>query len=103
MTEPAARPQLEPLEDSFSSVLCVVAHPDDIEYGTAAAVAKWTAAGKTVTYFLLTRGEAGIERGHETIAKLYAGDHFGELALECGCPARERSADGVAGGAPRPS
>ena len=28
---------------------------------------------------------------------------FGELALECGCPAAERSADGVAGGAPRTS
>jgi CRP-like cAMP-binding protein len=32
-------------------------------------------------FFVLARGEAGIERGHETIAKLYAGDHFGELAL----------------------
>ncbi|MFC7489630.1 MULTISPECIES: PIG-L deacetylase family protein [unclassified Knoellia] len=52
---------LESLTEDFSSVLCVVAHPDDIEYGTAAAVAKWTAAGKTVTYFLLTRGEAGID------------------------------------------
>lgn len=57
-------PPLEPLPEDFSSVLCVVAHPDDIEYGTAAAVAKWTAAGKTVTYFLLTRGEAGIDTMH---------------------------------------
>jgi LmbE family N-acetylglucosaminyl deacetylase len=39
----------------------VVAHPDDIEYGTAMAVAKWTAAGKIVTYLLATRGEAGID------------------------------------------
>ena len=54
-------PALEPMPEDFSSVLCVVAHPDDIEYGTAAAVARWTAAGKTVTYFLLTRGEAGID------------------------------------------
>lgn len=45
----------------FERVLVVVAHPDDIEYGTAAAVAAWTDAGKTVTYFLLTRGEAGID------------------------------------------
>lgn len=52
---------LEPLPEDFTSVLCVVAHPDDIEYGTAAAVARWTEAGKTVTYFLLTRGEAGID------------------------------------------
>lgn len=61
MTEPVA---LQDFGDEFSSVLCVVAHPDDIEYGTAAAVARWTAAGKTVTYFLLTRGEAGIDTMH---------------------------------------
>ncbi|WP_114201287.1 PIG-L deacetylase family protein [Janibacter anophelis] len=48
-------------ETTFDSVLCVVAHPDDIEYGIAAAVAKWTTAGKRVSYFLLTRGEAGID------------------------------------------
>ena len=61
MTEPAAPPQLEPLEDSFSSVLRVVAHPDDIEYGTAAAVNRWVGEGSTVAYYLLTRGEAGID------------------------------------------
>ena len=61
MTEPAAPPEVEPLEDPFSSVLCVVAHPDDIEYGTAAAVHRWTGEGTTVTYYLLTRGEAGID------------------------------------------
>ena len=61
MTEPAARPPLQPLDGPFSSVLCVVAHPDDIEYGTAAAVHRWVGEGATVTYFLLTRGEAGID------------------------------------------
>ena len=55
------RPQLEPFEDTPSSVLCVVAHPDDIEYGTSAAVHRWVASGATVSYFLLTRGEAGID------------------------------------------
>ncbi|MDN5746471.1 MAG: hypothetical protein L0H31_15320 [Nocardioidaceae bacterium] len=34
--------------------------PDDIEYGVA-AVAAWAGVGKTVRYFLLTRGEAGID------------------------------------------
>ncbi len=57
------------MPEEFETALCVVAHPDDIEYGTSAAVAKWTAAGKTVTYFLLTRGEAGID----TIAPAQAG------------------------------
>lgn len=67
MSEPtgtADRPALQELDDDFESVLCVVAHPDDIEYGTAAAVARWTDAGKRVTYFLLTRGEAGIDTMH---------------------------------------
>lgn len=41
--------------------LAVVAHPDDLEYGCAAAVAGWTDAGKEVVYVLATRGEAGIE------------------------------------------
>jgi LmbE family N-acetylglucosaminyl deacetylase len=39
----------------------LVAHPDDPEYGCAAAVAKWTSSGKTVHYALACRGEAGIE------------------------------------------
>jgi LmbE family N-acetylglucosaminyl deacetylase len=42
-------------------VLCVVAHPDDVEYGTSSAVAAWTARGVEVTYLLLTRGEAGMD------------------------------------------
>jgi LmbE family N-acetylglucosaminyl deacetylase len=41
--------------------LVLVPHPDDPEYGCAAAVAKWTAAGKTVHYALASRGEVGIE------------------------------------------
>jgi LmbE family N-acetylglucosaminyl deacetylase len=32
-----------------------------MEYGGAAAVAAWTAAGKEVAYLLVTRGEAGID------------------------------------------
>jgi LmbE family N-acetylglucosaminyl deacetylase len=43
------------------TVLAIAAHPDDLEYGAAAAVAKWTAAGHRVTYLLVTRGEAGID------------------------------------------
>jgi LmbE family N-acetylglucosaminyl deacetylase len=40
-------------------VLVVVAHPDDIDFGTAGTVATLTAAGATVTYCLVTSGEAG--------------------------------------------
>ena len=49
-----------PMPDDWQRALVVAAHPDDIEYGAAAAVAVWTAAGKEVHYLLATRGEAGI-------------------------------------------
>lgn len=62
MTSPA---ELTPLDEStFDTVLCVAAHPDDLEYGAAAAVDRWVRAGKTVTYVLATRGEAGIDTVH---------------------------------------
>lgn len=48
-------------EEGLERVLCVAAHPDDLEYGTAAAVDRWVAAGIDVTYLLVTRGEAGID------------------------------------------
>src|ERR687889_592450 len=55
-------PPVSPFPDgAFSRVLCVVAHPDDVEYGTSSAVAAWTAAGTDVAYLLLTRGEAGMD------------------------------------------
>jgi LmbE family N-acetylglucosaminyl deacetylase len=53
-----ARPT--PMPDDWQRALVVAAHPDDIEYGLAAAVAVWTAAGKEVHYLLATRGEAGM-------------------------------------------
>ncbi len=54
-------PPLAEFPEDWSSALAVVAHPDDMEYGSAAAVARWTAQGKTVRYLLATRGEAGID------------------------------------------
>src|SRR5207248_1779223 len=52
--------RLAQMPRDFSRALAVVAHPDDLEYGAAAAVAAWTGAGKDVRYLLVTRGEAGI-------------------------------------------
>jgi LmbE family N-acetylglucosaminyl deacetylase len=51
---------LDPFPEDFARVLAVVAHPDDLEYGVASAIARWTAAGTDVRYVLVTRGEAGI-------------------------------------------
>jgi LmbE family N-acetylglucosaminyl deacetylase len=50
-----------PLPEDWSRALAVVAHPDDLEYGASGAIARWTAEGRTVTYLLVTRGEAGID------------------------------------------
>ena len=55
---------LKPFPDDWSTALCIAAHPDDLEYGTAGAVAAWTAAGKTLTYVLVTSGVAGIDSLH---------------------------------------
>src|SRR3712207_7542485 len=50
----------QPMPDDWLRALVVAAHPDDIEYGLAAAVAVWTAKGKEAHYLLATRGEAGM-------------------------------------------
>ena len=52
---------LEPLAEDWERALCVVAHPDDMEFGAAAAVARWTGQGKAVSYCMVTSGEAGID------------------------------------------
>ncbi len=49
------------VREDWSSALAVVAHPDDLEYGAAAAIARWTSQGKTISYALATSGEAGID------------------------------------------
>jgi LmbE family N-acetylglucosaminyl deacetylase len=61
MTVPDAPMPYAPMPEDWQRALAVVAHPDDLEYGGAAAVARWTADGRTVTYLLATRGEAGID------------------------------------------
>jgi LmbE family N-acetylglucosaminyl deacetylase len=51
----------EQLDESWERALCIVAHPDDMEFGAAAAVARWTGQGKWVGYTMVTSGEAGID------------------------------------------
>jgi LmbE family N-acetylglucosaminyl deacetylase len=55
---------LLPFPDDWERCLAIVAHPDDIEYGIAMAVARWTSEGRDVRYVLATRGEAGIDGMH---------------------------------------
>jgi LmbE family N-acetylglucosaminyl deacetylase len=40
-------------------ILVVTAHPDDVDFGAAGSVARWTDAGIEVAYCICTDGEAG--------------------------------------------
>ena len=51
---------MEPMNEDWERCVAVVAHPDDLEYGVASAIARWTSQGKEVSYVLATSGEAGI-------------------------------------------
>lgn len=57
--QPAAPATAVP--ENWQTGLAIVAHPDDLEYGAAAAIAKWTAQGKRIAYVMASRGEAGID------------------------------------------
>lgn len=52
---------VQPFPSKWRTCLVLVPHPDDPEYGIAAAVAKWTSTGRKVHYTLASRGERGIE------------------------------------------
>lgn len=68
-TEPGVAPDFAPFpEDDWERALAVVAHPDDLEYGAASAIARWVAQGKTVSYLLASRGEAGIDGMEPSVA-----------------------------------
>ena len=43
------------------TAMVVVAHPDDAEFMAAGTVAKWTRAGSTVTYVIVTKGDKGSD------------------------------------------
>jgi LmbE family N-acetylglucosaminyl deacetylase len=48
------------LDDSqVGRVLAITAHPDDVDFGAAGTVARWTDAGIEVVYCVVTDGDAG--------------------------------------------
>jgi LmbE family N-acetylglucosaminyl deacetylase len=57
VSNPFQRPN-QPAEH-VERALCVVAHPDDLDFGSAGTVATWASAGTEVTYCILTDGDAG--------------------------------------------
>ncbi|HEY3062189.1 MAG TPA: PIG-L deacetylase family protein [Chloroflexota bacterium] len=42
-----------------NSVLVVMAHPDDAEFGCGGTIARWASAGKEINYVLCTSGDKG--------------------------------------------
>jgi LmbE family N-acetylglucosaminyl deacetylase len=46
-------------DNEVERALIVTAHPDDVDFGSAGTVARWTAAGVEVTYCVCTDGDAG--------------------------------------------
>jgi LmbE family N-acetylglucosaminyl deacetylase len=74
--------RLSPLDEDWDRALAVVAHPDDLEYGAASAVARWTDQGKDVRYLLVTRGEAGIaDRPPDEVAALRVDEQRASAAV----------------------
>jgi len=48
------------LDDAdVTRVLVVTAHPDDVDFGASGTIALWTGAGVSVTYCVITDGDAG--------------------------------------------
>ncbi|HXL93744.1 MAG TPA: PIG-L deacetylase family protein [Streptosporangiaceae bacterium] len=46
-------------DTSVSRVLSITAHPDDVDFGAAGTIARWTDSGIEVTYCVVTDGDAG--------------------------------------------
>lgn len=58
------------MPQSDKRILVIVAHPDDIEFGTGGTIARWTAEGQQVTYCIVTDGAAGSNKPDEDLAAL---------------------------------
>ena len=56
---PESQSYSDPQLVGIERVLVTCAHPDDVDFGAAGTVARWTAAGVEVTYCFVTDGEAG--------------------------------------------
>lgn len=64
-------PMEQPLAEK-QTILVIVAHPDDIEFGMAGAIARWTDAGHRVVYCIVTNGAAGSNDPNTDVTALVA-------------------------------
>lgn len=47
------------MTDSNMTVMVIVAHPDDSEFGSGGTVARWSAEGRRIIYVICTNGDKG--------------------------------------------
>lgn len=78
--------RLEVFAEDWTRGLAVVAHPDDMEYGAAGAVARWTAPGRDIRYVLGQRA-----------ALLRLGSQQPQADAQCARPAAMNSANSSSG------
>jgi LmbE family N-acetylglucosaminyl deacetylase len=65
--------QLPPLgADGPMTLMAIMAHPDDIDFGSAGSIAKWCSEGWTVYYVLATSGDKGTHDPNLTRQELAA-------------------------------
>lgn len=48
-----------PDEAAIGRILVIAAHPDDVDFGSAGTIARWTDEGLEVSYCIVTNGDAG--------------------------------------------
>ncbi len=65
--------KLPPLDaDGPKTLMAIMAHPDDIDFGSAGSIAKWCSEGWTVYYVLATSGDKGTHDPEMTAQELSA-------------------------------
>ncbi len=77
---PISKPEAPDAWESPQRILVVLAHPDDPEFFCGATIARWTAAGHQVVYWLLTCGDKGSADRMMTSEKLCAIRHAEQRA-----------------------
>ncbi len=84
MTSPPSSPPPAPTPTTSlptpGRALAIGAHPDDIEFGCGATLAKWAAAGCVVNHLVLTDGSKGSWDPDEDVEELIASREVEQLA-----------------------
>src|SRR5262249_236703 len=79
-----------PGDPRLSRALCIVAHPDDVDFFAAGTVLLMTRNGVTVDFVLATSGDKGSRDPSTSAAELAASREREQLASAAGRGARRR-------------